>query len=96
MEPPKKRIHPSGSSKRQLAAHKALKQAAADQKQMKLPFCLPSRPHTGIIDDGDFSATAGATEPASATPMVLFLMTATATMYVSSYAYYKSYESVQR
>lgn len=68
MEPPKKRKHPSGSSKRQLATHKALKQAAADQKQMKLPFCLPSGPHTGIIDEGDFSATAGASEPASATP----------------------------
>jgi len=72
-QPPKKRKHLSGSSKRQLATHKALKQAAADQKQKKLPFCLPSEsgPHTGIIDEpdeGDFSATAGASEPASATP----------------------------
>jgi hypothetical protein len=70
-QPPKKRKHLSGSSKRQLATHKALKQAAADQKQKKLPFCLPSGPvgpHTGIIDEGDFSATAGASEPASATP----------------------------
>ena len=47
MDPVKKRIHRSGSSKRQLSASKALKQAAADPRTLTLYTPQPS------VNEGD-------------------------------------------
>ena len=58
MDPAKKRIHPSGSSKRHLAASKALKQAAEDPKQRTLTLYTPL-PSVNEGDYGDFSSSTG-------------------------------------
>lgn len=63
MDPGKKRLHPSGSSKRQVAASKALKQAAADPKQTTLTLGLPSKPLVNEGDSGPSAVAAEAAEP---------------------------------